>query len=242
MKSSSLTFFLIAAASFTIGLFIPGPLGRSQSNPEILPQAATSRDVSGKLGPANREAIPLSASRRGFDPALQDNPQKLNLQVEVVEALIKAKGMARLLPQMRLTGSEVKTVLEIKEAAIKGLKDLEVKHATLRSGDEGDYYVIEAFPDDRDVWMAGMTRQLRDLVDDDRATVISRIIAQSDNDEETGLYHREIRTLKATVPGGDTKIKESVFDKNGHLIDEDYTIYRGEHESRWEHLFEPEAE
>ena len=237
MESPHLNLLLLAAASFTVGLFIPSPLGGPQA--EAAPEADSSQTVSRRHRAALGEKTIRSNSDRDPDKSRSHEPKKLNLPVEVVEALIKAKGMERMLPQMGLTESEVKTVIEIKTAAIKGLKDLEVKHAKLQSDEEGEFYAIEVFPEDRDLWMAEMVVKLRNLVDDDRATVISRIIAQSDNDEETGLYRREIRTFKRNPSDSDTLIKESVFNKEGQLIDNDYTIYRGEHETRWEHLFEP---
>lgn len=144
-----------------------------------------------------------------------------------------------MLPKMGLNEEEVKAVVEIKAASLQGMKDLEVKHAKLESDGEGDYYTLNAFPEDHDHWLAEMAQQLQDLVGDDRAVVISRIIAKSYNKESTGLFRREIRSLKPKTPGGDIKIRESFFNEDGELFDHDYKIYRGVHEDRWEHLFKP---
>lgn len=135
---------------------------------------------------------------------------------------------------------DVAHIIKIQQQAIVELKNLEAKHAQLKTDDEGEYFDIPPFEKDRQSWMTQIANELRSIADDDRAVVISRLIAQSDNDEETGRYHRHIRALPPKKPGADVIIQESVFDEKGGLIDQDYSIYRGEQESRWDHLFNPQ--
>lgn len=238
MKSSRVKYLLIAVAFFIVGLVIPSPLKETRSRGTA---EQTHEEMSRFSGHREETGSRQVTSASPTDRLTFERPETLQLQTEVIEALIKSKELGRMLPQMGLDEEQVKGVLEIKAATLQRMKDLEVKHAKLESDEEGGHYAIEVFPEDHDLWMAETAQQLQDLIGDDRAGVISRIIAKSYNNESTGLYRRKVRMLNPKSPGGDFKIRESFFNEDGELFDHDYKIYQGINEDRWEHFFKPEG-
>lgn len=237
LKMSRLSLFAALALTFLAELLIPSPFFGDEGTPNQEREGNPSQKniASGDL---QKETPSPRRSRRTYDQRDLNSPRRLDLQVEVVEALIKGKGMERMLKQMEVSEEDIQTILEIEEEAEKSLKAIETQHAKLRKDEDGEYYEIPAFPEDHAAWVEGIEQELFSIFGDDRSAVISRIIAQKDNDEQTGLYFRKIRVLEKPER---TVIKESVFNEQNHLIDEDYTIYRGINENRWDRLLSPET-
>lgn len=239
MTDSPSKYILLVIAFLLIGLILPSPLQKTHP-PETTQQKNSAKD------PSSHERKENSSRKASFPSqpinSTSHDPETLHLGTEVIEALIKSEEMKRTLPLMGLDEEQVKGVLEIEANTQQRMKDLEVKHAKLQTDAEGDYYAIEAFPEDHTRWMKETEQQLQDLIGDDRAVLISRMIAGSYNNESTGLYRREVRALKSESPETDIKIRESFFDEDGEIFDHDYRYFRGIHEDRWEHLFKPVEE
>lgn len=243
MKPSSLKLLLIAAASFTIGFLIQSPLDHEpEENSSDQSPAKSSRSAKGRGLDDNDQATDVS--RLSNSP----EPRSLDLGTGVIEALIgfdssmTSSGMERMLIQMGLDEDQVKKAIEVKNASLTGLQDLEIKHAKLLSDDQGDYYSIEAFPEDRKLWMAGIARQLQHLVGLDRAVVISRMISESDGGEEFGQCRREIRAMNGNARDGGIPVIVKIFNEDDSLISEGIPSFKGVGKERWAHLFKPELE
>ena len=236
MRSSILKYIVIAFASFVVGLLLrSSPKG---SQPQSLPGNTQAQAPLSSIQHEKNNLRSVTSRSKSTQKTSQSS-EPLYLRRNVVEALLRANEIGRMLPQMGLDEKQVQAVLVIKNSSFSDLKDLESRHAKLESDEEGDYYSIHAFPEDHDDWMADLTQQLRDVVDDDRAVVISKLIIKSQRSGEIGLHHRNARILAPKSSDGDSKIKESFFDENREWFDTDYRIYRGVHETRWDHLFKP---
>lgn len=250
MKPSYLKPFFVAAASFTIGLLIPSPLDgeAGEQKPDQSPSGNLSSNPL-RISDAHEKntARSTSSSRSELLDAVE--PQAVDLNSAIVDFLINfharsfsPEKIERTLAEMGLDKDQIKKVVEIKDTSLAGLQELEIKHAKLQSDDQGDYYLFEAFPEDRKIWMAGIVQQLQDFVGVDRAILISRIFSEVDGGEEFGQSRREIRAGIATKPDAGVPVSVKIFDQNGNPMSEGSYSYEGGNQSRWEHLFKSESE
>src|SRR5690606_33631921 len=114
------------------------------------------------------------------------------------------------------------------------------KHSKQVSDDQGDYVVIEAFPDEREPWLQHMEGELRDLIGDDRAAIVARMIAFDDSPNDIGLYRREVFITDPQKEGGEMQIEERTFNHGGRHVTSEYQAVNAEGKLRWGHLFELE--
>jgi hypothetical protein len=141
------------------------------------------------------------------------------------------------LHRMGLDAGQTKAIREIQKASQSELKRIEKAHARQRSDGQGEYVEVAAFPEDREKWLAETADQAREILGDDRAEVVARIIAFEGNDWEVGLYRREIFVTPAEQDGK-SRIEEKVFDQEGKHIDSDYELVDPNSAGRWGHLLE----
>jgi hypothetical protein len=167
-----------------------------------------------------------------------DSARGLRLQPEVVDALLTGGRLDRKLGLMGLTAEQVANVTRIQDEATATLKRIEKEHASVVSDDRGDFVVISPFPQEKRAWLNQIEEKLRELVGDDRASVISRMIAFSDNDEAVGSGRREIFINEPPAPGQKLRIEERTFNDAGEHIDTDYELVTERSQGRWGHVLD----
>ena len=165
-------------------------------------------------------------------------PGAIVLQLEVVDAILAGGGEQKIFNRMGLTADDLKRVAEIRVERVKELKRLEASHAKVGSDARGEFVAVEAFPEERRLWLDGMEQDLRKQLGDDRATVIARMISASDNDEDVGVYRRELHIKSSNNEGGKYLIEEKSFNPEGKHIDSDYEQVDDQSNSRWGHLLD----
>ena len=162
----------------------------------------------------------------------------IRLSPAVVRALVSGGSFDKRLVRMGLTEREIGEVKAIREQGIKEFKNLESNHSRLVSDENGERIEIRAFPSERGRWLEDLDDRLGDLLQDDRSRVVADMIAAADNDEDVGIYRRE---LFITGGGpGDTKIKieERSYDDSGNHFDSDFELVDSKSKSRWNHLLD----
>lgn len=162
----------------------------------------------------------------------------LRLQPEVLDALLTGGGLDRKLGLMGLTAEQVLIVTRIQDEATAALKRIEKEHASVVSDERGEFVVISPFPEDKHAWLNQIEEKLRAMVDDDRASVITRMIAFSDNDEAVGSGRREIIIIEPTAPGQKLRIEEHTFNDAGEHVDTDYELVTERSQGRWGHVLD----
>lgn len=169
----------------------------------------------------------------------ETTPKKNYLQLDpkVADVLAVNASPEMKLLRMGLDEAQMKAVREIRTAGQAELKQIEKGHATPKSDGQGEYVEINAFPEDREKWIAGMSRKLRELLGDDRAEVAARIIAFDGNDAEVGLYRREVFVTNGDQEGK-ARIEEKIFGQDGKHIDSDYEVVDANTLGRWGHVLE----
>lgn len=162
----------------------------------------------------------------------------LRLQPEVVDALLTGGSLDRKLRLMGLTAEQVAIAARIQDEATATLKRIEKEHASVVSDERGDFVVISPFPEEKRAWLNQIEENLREMVGDDRASVISRMIAFSDNDEAVGSGRREIFIIEPPAPGQKMRIEERTFNDAGEPIDTDYELVTERSQGRWGHVLD----
>lgn len=185
-----------------------------------------------------------TSSAPSFGEKSSPVPGRVTLDLKTLMAItpkqLNAQSLTALLQKMGLPPEQIKAVEFEREEAMERFKKLESANARIESGPEGDYVVIEAFPEALEPWFLEMERNLRKIVSDDRATLISRMIALMDNDELVGLRRREVFLREKTDAGNNTRmlIEERTFEPDGSLIDTDFEAIADRIPKRWEHLLQ----
>lgn len=178
-------------------------------------------------------------SKRELRPlAKSASPGPIVLQLDVVDALLSGGGQQRMFQRMGLTDEDVRRVAEIRAERVVELERLEARHAKVVSDASGGYVAIEAFPEERRLWFDAMEGDLRKQLGDDRATIIARMISFSDNDEDVGVYRRELHVKPPNVGGGKLLIEEKSFNEQGQHIDSDYEEVTDQTKNRWGHILD----
>jgi hypothetical protein len=193
--------------------------------------------------PAKTSAIRSPNDRLAAERLLVLEPagsRTLNLKPEVIDAILSGGRLKRMLSRMGLADDQVEAVSTIQSNGAEELKQIEKKNSEFVSDDRGDYIAISAFPDERDKWLDSLEAALRDLLGDDRAAVIARMIAFADNDEDVGVYRRElfVTETEPTKDGDRLRIEERTFNEHGQHIDSDYELVDARSQSRWGHLLD----
>ncbi len=168
--------------------------------------------------------------------------KSLVLRAEVVDALLSKGGLQKMFQRMGLTEEDRKQVARIQGARIAEFKRLEASHAKIVSNAEGEHVEIDPFPNQRGEWLDAVEVDLRKQLGDDRASVIARVIAFSDNDEDIGMFRRELFVTEPTDPNGKFRIEEKTYNEQGQHIDSDYELVDDQSKSRWGHLLDFGAE
>ena len=181
-------------------------------------------------GHANR------VTKRGAQRGEEGVHRLLRLQPEVIDAIFSGGDQQRRLTRMGLTSEEINEVERLQGQSIASLKVLEANHARPVSDDKGEYVLVEPFPEARKEWRSGIEERLMDLLHDDRAAIVARMIAFSDNDEDVGAHRREIFVTQDS--SGRFRIEEKTFDETGSHIDSDYELVDARSHSRWGHLLD----
>jgi len=230
---------LALVAAFSAGVLTQELRSRYGSHAEAVGNQGIPAAVSPPPAP-----IPAIAGGRIGEPGTPpkaDEPRWLRLQSEVVEALLAGGGLDRRLGRMGLTGDQVAEVTRVQAEATAALKSIEKDHAQVVSDDRGRYVVIDPFPMPRRTWLIQTEEKLRDMLGDDRASVIARMIAFADNDEEVGFYRREIFITEPPNAGEKWRIEERTVNDAGEHIDSDFEVVDERSQGRWGHVldFEP---
>lgn len=176
----------------------------------------------------NQEMAPTSAVPQGL----------LVLRGEVVDALLSKGGLRKMFQRMGLTDEDRTQVARIQGERIAELKRLEASHAKVVSNADGEHVEIDPFPDERGEWLKAMVGDLRKQLGDDRASVVARMIAFADNDEDIGMFRRELFVTEPTEPNGKFRIEEKTYNEQGQHIDSDYELIDDQSKSRWGHLLD----
>ncbi|MFN0129843.1 MAG: hypothetical protein ACKV19_24525 [Verrucomicrobiales bacterium] len=155
-----------------------------------------------------------------------------------MDALLTGGGLDRKLGLMGLTAEQVAIVTRIQDEAKTTFKRIEKEHASVVSDESGDFVVISPFPEEKRAWLNQIEEKLREMVGDDRASVISRMIAFSDNDEAVGSGRREIFIIEPPAPGQKMRIEERTFNDAGEHIDTDYEEVTERSQGRWGHVLD----
>lgn len=180
---------------------------------------------------------------RELRPSITDvPPDSVVLQLDVVDALLARGGEEKMFQRMKLTDEDIRQVAEIRSERLEELKHLEASHAKVTSDTSGKYVTIDAFPEERRLWLASLEAGLRKQLGDDRAVIIARMISFSDNDEDLGIYRRELHVRPPKVDGGKILIEEKSFNDRNQHIDSDYEEVADQSKSRWSHLLEFDME
>ena len=170
---------------------------------------------------------------------LEDHSTRwLRIQPEVVEALLTGGGLDRRLGLMGLTEEQVAIVTRVQDEAAAALKRIEKEHASVVSDERGDFVVISPFPEEKRAWLNQIDEKLREVIGDDRAAVISRMISFSDNDEAVGSGRREIFIAEPPAPGQKLRIEERTFNEAGEHVDTDYEMVTERSQGRWGHVLD----
>ncbi|QJE98273.1 hypothetical protein [Luteolibacter luteus] len=224
---------LALLVAFAGGFLIRGLWKEGEREPSA--EVARLAKVQSQVGP------PLSSGAVVHDsaqrPEAGSKGNYIQLDRKVADALAVNASPDLKLMRMGLDGEQVKAVHEIQKEGQVALKEIEKAHATPKSDAQGEYVEIRAFPEDREKWLGGMIGKLRDLLGDDRAEVVARIIAYQDNDQEVGLYRREVFVTDGDQEGK-ARIEERVFDGEGKHIDSDYEVVDANTLGRWGHVLE----
>lgn len=186
----------------------------------------------------SRESRPSKSDKKQRPSATSTSPGTVVLQLDVVDALLSGGGQQKMFQRMGLTDEDVRRVAEIQAERVGELERLESRHAKVVSDASGEHVAIEAFPEERRLWLDAMEGDLRKLLGDDRALIIARMISISDNDEDVGVYRRELHVKPPNVDGGKPLIEEKSFNEQGEHIDSDYEEVDGQSKSRWSHLLD----
>ncbi|MES2921336.1 MAG: hypothetical protein V4819_07310 [Verrucomicrobiota bacterium] len=155
-----------------------------------------------------------------------------------MDALLSRGGQQKMFKRMGLPDEDVRRVSEIQAARLGELERLEARHAKVVSDASGEYVAIEAFPEERRLWLGAMEDDLRKQLGDDRATIITRMISSSDNDEDVGAYRREVHVKPPSAERSKFLIEEKSFNEQGQHIDSDYEEVADQSKSRWGHLLD----
>jgi len=190
--------------------------------------------------PAKRSTIRSPHDRLAAErsPVLEPaGSRTLNLKPAVIDAILLSGRLKSILSRMGLADDQVEAVSTLQSNGAEELKQIEKKYSEFVSDDRGDYVAISAFPDERDKWLDSLEADLRDLLGDDRAAVIARIIVFANNDENVGVYRRELfinTEIGSTIDGDDRfRIEERTFNEQGQHIDSDFELVDTRSQSRW---------
>ena len=229
---------LALLASFALGAVVHA-LWRPESSGELVRGSEQGLPKSGSDRTSQQVLSGQSSKAPDRKPAAStERKRALTLQPEVIDALLSGGGLQRQLSRMGFSPDEMKEVEAIREEGIARLKTLEVRHSRPISDAKGEYVEIDAFPKERQQWLSHIEASLRQLVQDDRASIVARIISFSDSDQDVGLYRRELFVKQPESPGGRLQIEERTFNADGNLIDSDYELVDRNSHSRWGHLLE----
>lgn len=183
-----------------------------------------------------------SRAPHASNPAGQSTGKGYRLDAQTVEALLAGGGPQRMLMRMGFNERELKAIEATKTKGIAALKELEKSHAKVVRDEKGEHVEIAAFQDERDRWMEGLETDLGSAVGQDRASIVARMIAFSDNDEDVGKYRRELYVSPPQADGGKVRIEEKSFDSEGRHLDSDYEVVDSGSKSRWGHLLDFDGE
>lgn len=228
--------------AWILGAFAAGVCAHAilkSSTTEVRHSETIGENRNGSLPAADFHDSHLPDSKREPRPSATSASQgSIVLQLDVVDALLSGGGQQRMFQRMRLTDEDVRRVAEIRAERVGELERLEARHAKVVSDASGEYVAIEAFPEERSLWLDAMEGELRKQLGDDRATVLARMISFSDNDEDVGVYRRELHVKPPNADGGKFLIEEKSFNEQGHHIDSDYEEVADQSKSRWGHLLD----
>ncbi|RYD22251.1 MAG: hypothetical protein EOP88_08820 [Verrucomicrobiaceae bacterium] len=229
-----------------LAAFVAGAISHAVFQKPISEKQATPPPAVAQTGPsaATPSTPPHPATRH--DPALPRTPApaegSLVLRTEVVDAILAGGGARKLFQRLGLTEEDRAEVTRIGRERMAAFKQLEASHAKVVADPQGSSHVeIAPFPNERGEWLKGMEEDLRKQLDDDRASVVARVIAFDDNDEDIGMFRREIFVTPPEAAGGKIKIEEKTFDSNGSHVDSDYELIDDRSKSRWGHLLDFET-
>ena len=240
MKSFSgkpVFFVICMLASFGAGAATYAVLFVSTSGESVSALMASPRN---EIHEVVEREVHLSEARRNQEMAQASvvSQKSLVLRAEVVDALLSKGGLQKMFQRMGLTEEDRKQVARIQGARIAEFKRLEASHAKIVSNAEGEHVEIDPFPNQRGEWLDAVEVDLRKQLGDDRASVIARMIAFSDNDEDIGMFRRELFVTEPTDPNGKFRIEEKTYNEQGQHIDSDYELVDDQSKSRWGHLLD----
>lgn len=237
MQQKPLLFIICMAAAFVAGAVSHAVLQKPASGKQATPSPAIPQTGS---APATPSAPPPPATRHDPVPAPTPAPPQgsLVLRTEVVDAILAGGGERKLFERLGLTEQDRAQVTKVRNERMTAFRNLEASHAKVVNDPQGNHVEIAPFPNERGEWLKGMEEDLRKQLGDDRAAVVARMIAFADNDEEIGLFRREIFVTPPGEPGGKLKIEEKTFDANGDHMDSDYELIDDRSKSRWGHLLD----
>lgn len=143
----------------------------------------------------------------------------LHLAPDTVSILLNSRSSSHdltgILKKFGVADEEITTIRTIQQQALDGLKSIEKAHSQLISDEKGDYISISAFRPQHEQWLVDLEGRLRETLPDDRSAVLARIIASFDNDENAGLFRRELYLEDPPDNKGIFKIVERTFDEEG---------------------------
>lgn len=223
--------FVAGAASY--GIFVkPAPETQAAGRKTAAPETSPAETASSVPQP------PLSRRDSRPDPVVAPTQGSLVLRAEVVDAILAGGGERKLFQRMGLTEQDREQVTKIKNERLASFKQLEAGYASVVSDPQGGHVEIDPFPDERGDWLKAMEEDLRKQLGDDRASVIARIIAFSDNDEDVGMFRRQLFVTPPQEAGGKFRVEEKTYNEQGQHMDSDYELIDDRSKSRWGHLLD----
>jgi hypothetical protein len=163
----------------------------------------------------------------------------MSLRPQVIDAILSRGTLEERLKRMDISDDQIAAVKKIKSDASEALKVIEAANAEAISDEKGEYVAIRAFPEERAAWLLEVETNLRALLgEDDRTTIVAKMIAFSDNDEDVGLYRRELFLTPSKVDDQRILIEERILNEAGKHIDSDYEELNSQSQRHWRHLVE----
>ena len=203
----------------------------SAENPQAAAAPSSPRSATTRIELAQEAAV---SSKEETEPALRND---FRISSRTMDALLAGGDKRRMFSRMDLSEEQIKSIERIRLESMEKLKELEKRHAKVASRDGMEFVQVDSFPAERDAWLAGIARNIQTEIPDDRAEVVSRLLAAEDNDEQAGTARREIH-VNPRGPEGKFRIEEKSFDAVGSHIDSDFEVVDSSTKSRWGHLLD----
>ncbi len=178
-----------------------------------------------------------STQRQQRSPSVSA-PDIIQLKRSDIAALAISGNLPATLKRLDLPEADLQAIQNIQAESLIHLKAIEKSHAKVIRHPDGDYVEVSSFPDERKRWMDDLESTLRTTLHDDRAALVAQLISINDNEEDVGVYVREIHVIPSKTPKPGFMIEEKKFDPQGEHIDSDYEHVDSRSKSHWGHLLD----